>query len=147
MPVRPIPEGYHTITPCISVRDAARQIEFLEKAFDAKLLEKHLHPSGKVAHAVVQVGDSRIMLSDENAEFPATPTLFVLWSEKTDELYKRALAVGATSVREPADMFYGDRTGGVKDMNGNQWWLSTHVEDVAPEELARRAKAMAAKSA
>jgi len=141
MAVNPIPEGYHTITPALVAEGADAVLEFLKKAFGAAELMVHRHPNGRIWHSELQIGDSRIMLSEANEQFPALPAAFSLYLEDVDAVYRRAIEAGATSLREPADQFYGDRTGGVRDSAGNQWWISTHVEDVAPEELERRMKA------
>lgn len=141
--VRAIPDGFHTVTPYLLVEDALGLIEFLEKAFDARVIEKHLDEEGDdgggLVHASLQIGDSRIMMGEARPpEWPAMPTMLHLYVEDADTLYRRALEAGARSVREPEDQFYGDRSGGVLDPAGNQWWISTHVEDVSEEEMERR---------
>jgi PhnB protein len=141
MAVNPIPDGYHTITPYLIVEGAARLIDFLGKAFDAQELEKMLDQEGRIVHAEVRIGDSRLMVSDPGENNPPTHSLLHLYLGDTDSFYKRALEAGATSIREPRDEFYGDRTAGVKDAFGNQWWMATHIEDVPTEELERRAAA------
>jgi PhnB protein len=137
----PIPAGYATVTPYLCVTDAAKLIDFLTKAFDAQLLFKMDGPGGRIMHAEMTIGDSRIMLAqpEPGKEMNA---MIHLYMPDTDASYKRALAAGATSVREPADQFYGDRSAGVRDEFGNQWYIATHVEDVAPEEIDRRMAAM-----
>src|SRR5439155_25905539 len=132
MTVKPIPDGYHTITPALVAEGADAVLEFLKKAFDATELMVHRHPNGTIWHAELRIGDSRIMLSEANEQFKAMPASFSLYLEDVDAVYRRAIEAGATSLRGPADQFYGDRTGGVLDSAGNQWWISTHVEDVAP---------------
>ncbi len=139
--VRPIPEGYHTVTPYLIAADAHRLLEFLEKAFDAKVLFRSLRETGEVGHAELQIGDSRLMLSGSQPQWPAMPCAIYLYVENCDALYAQAIAAGAKAIQEPADMFYGDRHGGVTDPVGNQWWIATHIEDVSHEELARREKA------
>jgi PhnB protein len=141
MPVSPIPAGYHTLTPYLTVRGADALIEFLERVFDAKVIHKMLGPTGKVGHAELQVGDSRVMLGEVCGASEPMPSTLYVYVPDADAVYKRALEAGATSIREVADQFYGDRHGGVKDACGNQWWIATHIEDVSPEELARRAAA------
>lgn len=138
MAVRPIPEGYHTVTPYLVVEGADALIGFLREAFGAEELHRMERPEGGIVHAEVRVGDSRVMLSDATAEWPAQPGLLHLYVEDVDSTYARALEAGATSVMEPANQFYGDRHGGVRDLTGNQWWISTHVEDVPAEEMERR---------
>ena len=143
MGVRAIPEGYHTVTPCLVVEGAARLIDFLKQAFGAK--EVHpptLGPDGSVMHAEMKIGDSMIMMGEARGEHRPMPSALYLYVEDTDALYHRALKAGAASILEPVDQFYGDRNAGVKDPSGNQWWIATHKEDVSPEEIERRMKAM-----
>jgi len=138
MPVKPVPGGFHTVTPYLLVEGADTLIEFIEKAFDAKNIEKHTLPDGSIMHAQVTIGDSIIMLSEARGEFKAMPAMLHLYVTDVDATHKQAIQAGGTSLREPADQFYGDRSGGVLDPCGNQWWIATHVEDVSPEEMARR---------
>jgi PhnB protein len=140
-PVKPIPDGYHTVTPYLVASDAAKLIEFLKKAFDAKELHRSTGPDGSVAHAEVSVGDSRIMIGGGRPGVPPMPCMLYLYVPDTDSLYKSALAAGASSIMEPTNQFYGDRNAGVKDAEGNQWYIATHLEDVAPEELQKRMEA------
>jgi uncharacterized glyoxalase superfamily protein PhnB len=123
------------------VEGADRLIEFLQQAFGAKEIMRMPGPDGKIGHAEVQIGDSRLMLADCCATMPATPCMIHLYVEGVDAVYRRALQAGAESEREPTDMFYGDRTAGVKDSFGNRWYMATHIEDVPLEELRRRAEA------
>ena len=142
MAVKPIPDGYHTITPALVAEGADAVLEFLKKAFGATELMVHRHPNGTIWHAELQLGDSRLMLSEATEQYKAMLAAFSLYLEDVDAVYSRAIEAGGVSLREPADQFYGDRTGGVSDPAGNQWWISTHVEDVSAEELERRTKAM-----
>ena len=137
----PAPEGWHSVTPRIVVSDPARLIDFLKQVFNAQEEEVYKDSDGRVVHAELTIGDSILMLSDANPEFPALPAMINVYTEDVDAAYKRALKAGATSLREPSNQFYGDRTGGVKDAHGNQWWIATHVEDVSQEELEKRMKA------
>lgn len=139
--VKPIPEGYHSLTPILTVEDATSLINFLKQVFDASEEEVYKGPDGRVVHAELTIGDSIIMLSDANSQFPAFGSMVNVYTEDVDASYRRALAAGATSLREPSNQFYGDRTAGVKDKHGNQWWIATHVEDVSQEELEKRMKA------
>lgn len=138
--VKPIPDGYRTITPYVTVADGDAVIAFMQQAFDAKVLERLNRDDGRLMHAEVQIGDSRLMLSQGNGQHPPMPCALYLYLPDVDATFRRALAAGAQSVMEPADQFYGDRNAGVRDTSGNTWWLATHVEDVSGEELARRAK-------
>jgi PhnB protein len=143
--VDPVPAGYHTVTPYLVVPGVADLIEFVKKAFGAVELMRHSTGGGAIMHAEVKIGDSRIMMGEPpaNAEgwHKPIPGSIHLYVQDVDAVYARAMAAGATSLREPANQFYGDRTAGVQDASGNQWWIATHVEDVSPEELSRRAAA------
>jgi uncharacterized glyoxalase superfamily protein PhnB len=141
MAAQPIPDGREHIMPILTVDGASKFIDFLKDAFGAQEKERHAGPGGAVMHAELTIGPSIVMTSDANAEFPASPARLQLYVDDVDAVHRRALAAGATSLREPADQFYGDRSGGVQDAFGNQWWLATHIEDVAPEEIQRRAAA------
>lgn len=141
MPVKPIPDGYHTVTPYLAVNGAADLIGFLQRAFGAQELFRMASPDGLVQHAEVQLGTSRIMLTDACDKAPAAPSGYYLYVEDVDAVYQRALEAGGKSLQEPADQFYGDRTAGVSDPSGCTWYIGTHVEDVSPEELERRAAA------
>ena len=136
-----IPNGYHTVTPYLMVREVARLIAFLEQAFGAKESERLRRPDGTIMHAEVRIGDSVVMMGEASNESEPRPGSLYLYVEDTDAVYQRALAAGATSIMEPADQFYGDRNAGVKDPAGNYWWIATHQEDVSPEELQGRAEA------
>jgi PhnB protein len=147
MAVKPIPEGYHTITPYVVVEGAAKFIEFLTQAFDAKVKERMDRPDGKVAHAEVCLGDSILMLGEATAEAQPQSAGIYLYVPDVDATYRRALAAGATSEAEPSNQFYGDRNARVRDAWGNFWGIATHVEDVPPEEMKRRAQAAMKKQA
>jgi uncharacterized glyoxalase superfamily protein PhnB len=138
--VKPVPDGYHTLTPYLVVDGAEKIIRFMKEAFGAETaFEPMKRPDGKVMHAEFRIGDSIIMISDASERAKATSAMLHVYVPNVDAVYQKALKAGATSVTEPADMFYGDRTGGVKDPAGNQWHIGTHVEDVSPAELKKRA--------
>jgi uncharacterized glyoxalase superfamily protein PhnB len=141
MAVKPIPEGYHTVTPYLTIQGAAKLIDFLKRAFEAQETERITQPDGAIGHAEVRIGDSVVMMTDAGGERKPMPSGIYLYVNDTDAVYKRALQAGATSLMEPADQFYGDRSAGVQDPCGNQWWIATHKEDVPPEELKKRAEA------
>ena len=142
MAAKPIPDGYHTVTPFLTVRGAAKVIEFLKQAFGAEIPEEiMMRPDGSIAHAQVKIGDSRVMIAEESEMAKASPSTLYLYVPNVDSVYQRAIKVGGQSVMEPTDMFYGDRSGGVKDPSGNSWYIATHKEDVTPQELAKRADA------
>lgn len=131
------PEGYHSLTPQIIAADARETIDFVQKVFDAATDELY-EENGRVAHAEVVIGDSKLMIASASDEFPVFPLMTNVYVEDVDATYARAISQGATSLRPPEDQFYGDRTGGVLDSQGNQWWISTHIEDVSDDELRRR---------
>ncbi|HVH15946.1 MAG TPA: VOC family protein [Candidatus Angelobacter sp.] len=138
---KPIPQGYHTATPYLAVQGVPRLMTFLRQAFNAEEREKMMTPDGRVSHAEMKIGDSIIMMGEPTGESRSMPGMIYLYLDDTDAAYKRALQAGATSLREPTNMFYGDRNAAVTDPVGNQWWIATHVEDVPPEEMQRRIKA------
>ena len=141
--VKPIPDGVHTVTPYLVVKGAANLMAFLEKAFGAREKYKSADDGGRIHHAEVWIGDSVVMLADASDQFHPTVTHINLAVEDCDATYKKALAAGGKSLRGPETRFFGDRTAGVEDPCGNSWWMSTHVEDVTPEEIERRAAAAA----
>ena len=140
--VKAIPDGYHTVTPYLVVKGANKLITFLKQAFDAKEISKMDRENGDVWHSEVSIGDSRVMLSDTSEQFPPTYVNIFLYVQDIDATYKKAISAGATSLMEPANQFYGDRMGGVKDQFGNYWWIGTHIEDVSPEVMERRKQAL-----
>jgi PhnB protein len=149
MATQPIPEGYHTISAYLAVDDAARAIEYYTKAFGAKEHGRMDAPGGKIGHAELQIGDSRIMLSDPfpqsstrpPKELGGTSASVFMYVEDVDAVVKQAADAGATITMEVADQFWGDRFGTITDPFGHVWSIATHVEDVPPEEMAERAKA------
>ncbi|HTW65758.1 MAG TPA: VOC family protein [Bryobacteraceae bacterium] len=141
--VKPVPEGHHTVSPYLVVPGVGKLIEFVKQAFGAKEIYVSKRPDGAVMHAEVKIGDSIIMMG-EGGEGKYFPGMLHLYVEDVDGVYARSIQAGAKSIRVPADQFYGDRSGGVEDAFGNQWWISAHVEDVPPEEIERRMKAAGA---
>jgi PhnB protein len=141
MAVKPIPEGFHRVTPYLVVREVPKLLDFLKQAFDAQEIMRMPQPDGTIMHAEVRIGDSLIMMGEARGEHKPMPGSLYLYVDDTDATFKRALQAGATSTMEPANQFYGDRSAGVIDPVGNHWWIATHIEDVPPEELARRAEA------
>ncbi|MBV9218601.1 MAG: VOC family protein [Methylobacteriaceae bacterium] len=144
----PIPAGYHTATPYLIIKGAANAIEFYKRAFGATVtLPPIPAPGGRVGHAELRIGDSPIMLADEFPEMNSlspqslggTPISIHLYVENSDKVVSDAVAAGATVLRPIKDQFYGDRSGAVTDPFGHIWHISTHVEDVAPDELRKRA--------
>jgi PhnB protein len=146
--VQPIPPGYHSITPYLMVRDAAKALAFYRNAFGADEVMRFDAPNGKVAHAEVKIGDSHVMLADESPEFAGPQTLggagvsLMLYVKDVDATFAQAVAAGATVRRPVADQFYGDRVGTLVDPFGHVWSIGTHREDVSVEEMQRRMKAL-----
>jgi PhnB protein len=147
MSVNPIPEGYRTVTPYLVVEGAASVLDFAKQAFGAEEKFRMDAPGGKVGHAELMIGDSMVMLGDAGGENPAMPAMIHLYVDDCDATYERALAAGGTSVREPENQFYGDRSAGVRDSAGNLWWIATHVEDVPEDEMAKRVEEFSAAQA
>ena len=149
MPVKSIPEGYHSVTPYLIVRGAADAIEFYKKAFGAVELFRMPAPGGKIGHAEIKVGDSPIMLADEHPEIGyngpqslgGSPVSLMIYVDDVDSVFNRAVEAGAVVKEAPQDKFYGDRMGTLTDPYGHRWHVATHQEDVSPEEMERRAKA------
>jgi PhnB protein len=155
MAVKPIPDGYHTVTPYLAVDDAAEAIAYYQKAFGAKERVRMETPDGKIGHAELEIGDSLVMLSDPfpqgstrpPKELGGTTAGVFMYVEDVDAVVKRAVDTGATVAMEVADQFWGDRFGTIIDPFGHSWSIATHVEDVTPEQIAERAReAMAAMS-
>jgi PhnB protein len=155
MATKPIPEGYHTLTPYLAVDDAAQAIEYYKRAFGAKERVRMEAPDGKIGHAELEIGDSLVMLSDPfpqattrpPKELGGTSASVFMYVEDVDAVVKQAVDAGATVTMEVADQFWGDRFGTVSDPFGHVWSIATHVEDLTPDEIAERGKAaMAAMS-
>jgi PhnB protein len=148
MPTKPVPEGYHTLSTYLAVDDAARAIEYYEKAFGAKEVVRMDAPGGKIGHAELEIGDSRIMLSDPFPQASTRPpkelggasASVFMYVEDVDAVVNRAVDAGATVTMEVADQFWGDRFGSIADPFGHVWSIATHVEDVPPQEMAERAR-------
>ena len=148
MGVKPIPEGYNTVNAYVAVDDASQAIEFYKRAFGAKERSKMEGPPGKIAHAELEIGDSVIMLSDPIPQSPlktpkeagGTTASMLIYVEDVDEVVRTAVDAGATITMEPEDQFWGDRLDRITDPFGHVWLIATHVEDVAPDEIAKRAE-------
>lgn len=156
--VRPVPEGFHTVTPHLTVRDGAKAIEFYKKALGAQEKMRMTSPDGRIVHAELKIGDSIVFLADEFPNMPggtvSPETLggrrtggINLYVEDADKLFDQAIQAGATSLMPVSDQFWGDRHGALIDPFGQLWSVSTHVEDVSQQELEERAKAWYAKMA
>jgi len=148
--VKKIPDGYTAVTPYLTIKGAAQAIDFYKKAFGAEEVMRFPMPDGKLAHAEINIGGSVVMLHDEAPEWKAfspqtvgdTSVSIMLYVNDVDAVFKRAIEAGATSTMEVADQFYGDRAGGLKDPFGHKWHIATHIEDVGPDEIQRRAAQM-----
>ena len=142
-----IPKGYHSITPYLIVSNAAKAIEFYKKVFDAKEMMRMEHSGGKIGHAELKIGDARIMLADAHPQmsayspdkFGGTPVAIHLYIKNVDAVVKQAVASGAKLERAVENMFYGDRNGTIEDPYGHKWYVSTHIEDVTPAQMRKRA--------
>jgi PhnB protein len=151
MAVKPIPEGYHSVTPYLIVNDASAAIDFYKRAFGATEIMRMPGPDGKVGHAEIRIGDSFIMLADEFPTMGArsakslggSPVSIMIYVEDVDSVVKQALAAGAKEIRPLQNQFYGDRSGSYQDPFGLEWYLATHVEDIPPDEMERRAAEVA----
>jgi uncharacterized glyoxalase superfamily protein PhnB len=141
MPAKPIPDGFHSVTPFLIVEEAAQLLDFMKQAFQASADIQMAQPDGSVMHAEARIGDSVILVGQAmGEEHPPSPGAIYLYVEDADATYQRALRAGATSTQEPEDQFWGDRMGGVKDPSGTRWWIAIHTEDLWPEEMGRRAQ-------
>ena len=149
MPVSPIPEGYHTVTPYLILKDAAAAIEFYKKALGAVELFRMEAPGGKIGHAEIRIGDSPVMLADEYPDMGykgpeslgGTSVSLMVYVADVDKVYRQAIAAGGKELRPLQNQFYGDRSGTLSDPFGHMWTISSHVEDVSEEEMAKRAEA------
>ena len=149
MPVSPIPEGYHSVTPYLIVKNAAAAIEFYKKALGAAELFRMEAPGGKIGHAEIRIGDSHVMLADEYPDMGykgpeslgGTSVHLMVYVSDVDKTYPQAIAAGGKEIRPLQTQFYGDRSGTLADPFGHVWTISTHVEDVSEEEMAKRAAA------
>ncbi|MEO7991834.1 MAG: VOC family protein [Chryseolinea sp.] len=138
--VNPVPDGFHTVTPFLIVDQASRLITFIEQAFNGKTTSIMETEDGQIMHATTRIGDSEIMIADAMGRSPSGTAKLYLYMDDVDSFYKQALSANGTSIREPIDEFYGDRSAGVKDPWGNEWWIATHIEDVDPKEMKKRQK-------
>lgn len=138
--VKPIPEGYHTITPFLLTDNAEELIEFIKGAFNGEVEDLTKSRNGKIRFATVKIGDSLVMISSGTENDIPKPCILHLYVEDMDSVYEQAVSAGGESLREPANEFYGDRLAAIKDDWGNQWWIATHIEDISGEEMEKRKK-------
>ena len=146
MSVKPIPENYPRVSPYLIVSDVEATMNFIAYVFEGKVKEKMKMEDGSVNHGEMCIGDSVIMMGKASDDHQMQNAMLYIYVEDTDAAYKKALEKGAVSVMEPANQFYGDRNAGVKDNDGINWWMATHVEDVSPEEVRRRNEVRADKN-
>lgn len=132
MTANPVPPGYHAVTPYLLVRDPGEVIEFAKRTFGAEERTKQ-EEGGRILHAEIVIGDSAIMLGSSRKEYPPMPAMLYVYVADVDAVYARALAAGATSLREPVDEAYGDRAAGLRDSQGVQWWIATRMARVTPK--------------
>ncbi len=150
MSVKPIPDGYHTVTPYLIIKGAVKALDFYRRAFGAKELFRMSDPNGRIGHAEIRIGDSCIMLADEMPEMNhrspqslgGTPVGILLYVEDVDAQFATAITAGGTETRPVRDQFYGDRSGTLTDPFGHVWTIATHKEDVSHEEMTRRIEAL-----
>ena len=138
MTVKPVPEGYTTVTPWLISRDTARLIDYVTEAFDATEVSRLTNDDGRIEHAEVRIGDAMVMMFDARPEWPRTPGFLRLYVDDADDAHRRAVAAGGTSVTEVTHLFFGDRVGRVRDPLGNVWWIQARIEEVSPQEMERR---------
>ena len=134
-----IPAGYTAVTPWVISRDTAGLLAFAKRAFDAQQLALMNDADGSIVHAEFRVGDAVVMAFDSKPGWPETPAFLRLYAADCDRAFQRALDAGATAVTKPTTLFFGDRVGRVRDPLGNVWWIQTHLEDLTPDEMQRRA--------
>jgi len=139
--VSPIPKGYHSVTPYLTVADADQLMRFVKDAFGAQEVLAHRGPDGFIVHAEAKIGDSIVMMGRARGDMQPRASTLYLYVPDTDLVYHAAVSAGGKSLREPADQFYSDRTAAVEDPCGNQWYVATHIEDLSPDEFQRRAAA------
>ena len=149
MAVKPIPEGYHSVTPYLIVKDAGKAIDYYKKAFGATEIMRFPGPNNTVAHAEIQIGDSRIMLADEGQNeyrspqaYGGSPVSLMIYVNDVDKTFNQAVSAGAKQSRPIQDQFYGDRSGNLIDPFGHTWTVATHKEDVSEQEMQRRMQAL-----
>jgi PhnB protein len=153
--VKPIPDGYHSVTPYLYIKGAAKAIDYYKNVFGAKERVRMPGPNGRIMHAELQIGDSMIMLADENLQIDAkspetlggVASSLALYVENVDAITQKAVTAGAKLVRPVQDQFYGDRSGTISDPFGHVWTIATHVEDVSPEEMKKRMAQFASQAA
>ncbi len=141
MAVKPIPDGYHSVTPYLTVRGVRRLLDFVKQAFDAEVTFEMPRPDGEIAHAEFRIGNSMIMTGEAGDQWPPLPAMLYVYVPDVDAVFAKAVAAGGEVVRPVTDQFYGDRSGGVKDPVGIQRFVAPHVDAVSTDDMAKRAAA------
>lgn len=137
------PDGFHSITPYLCVKGAAKLLDFMKQAFGSEEIGRHLRPDGTIAHACVKIGDSMVEMGDVVDPNPVLTCAIHLYVPDVDAVYERAVNAGGVSLQKPTDQFYGERSASVKDMSGNQWYIATQTEILTKEEVEKRAAKLA----
>ncbi|MBZ0202901.1 MAG: VOC family protein [Ignavibacteria bacterium] len=140
MSVKPIPAGFENVIPFLVCNDTQKVIDFAVDVFGAKVDDISKNDKGTIMHATIHIRSSAIMLSEASKEYPPNSAMIYIYVDNVDDVYKKGIEAGGESLREPTNEFYGDRSCGLKDISGNQWWIASHVEDVSPEEIQKRQK-------
>ena len=140
------PEGFHSVTPYLTVKGAAKLLDFLKQAFGAEEIVRHMDPSGRIAHACVRIDDSMVELSESTEKWPPVPCALHVYVPDVDATHKRAVEAGGTAVQEPTDQFYGERSSAVRDVCGNNWFIATQTEVLSKEEIEKRVASMAGRA-
>jgi uncharacterized glyoxalase superfamily protein PhnB len=136
---KPIPEGFHAVTPYLALHHVRETIAFLERAFEAEEVETHVMPDGRILNAIVRIRDSMVFLGERPADAKPWPAMLYMYVEDVDAVFRKAVEAGGHVVLEPTDQVYGERSAAVEDPSGNQWWIAMHIEDLSNEELVARA--------
>jgi uncharacterized glyoxalase superfamily protein PhnB len=137
------PEGFHTVTPYLCVKNAAELLKFMKRAFGAEELGRHPRPDGSIAHACVKIGDSMVELGDVRGQTPEMPCALHIYVADVDAVYQQVVEAGGTVLEKPTDQFYGERSAAVKDLCGNHWYIATQIEILTKEEIDARSAKMA----
>ena len=139
MTVPYIPEGYNAVSPYLMVTDIEAQLSFLKEVFDGEIIERLPNPDGNLTHGEIKIADSVIMMGLARPEYPSSPSMTHIYVADVDAIFQKALDAGGEAIMPPTNQYYGNREAGIKDPQGNQWWMATQIETVSQEEMIRRA--------
>jgi PhnB protein len=134
-----IPIGFKTVTPYLAVHHVRKTIDFLKMAFDAEEVETHVMPDGRIMNAIIRIYDSMIFMGERPLDAKPWPAMLYMYVENADSVFSKAVEAGGKIILKPKDQFYGERSGAIEDPSGNQWWISTHIEDLSNDKLVARA--------